>query len=275
MGFFDFLSEQKEKADRQADAREYLRLAREFVKEGERIYDESYNKTMNAVSDTRYKLEQHKSFKDSIVRDLGGSISATLNNFKNFSIDSKISAPNISSLNNSSFGLSGFNSVASSCFPNSISIPTIFSDIDYYEAKSQKEEARRYREQMRAEREKMRTYCSKLSEIRSFIDVEKRELQVLVDKLKSMTNELKSAMNKSSFTPEEAQYLKGIHKISESIVALLSTEFLTDSLDINQKYKQLFDGIKSINSSLPSAPSISSATTLSSVQNILDNVIVY
>lgn len=276
MGIFDLFDDLKENMEKSKKAKEYIRRANELVKEGDELYERAYDKVISYASETEYRLYQHMNYKKNLVKELGSNVDETLKEFKKFNIDSKtIDAP---SIQESNVGLNCFKAATSSCFESKIYVPSIFdmfiSDVDYYEAKSQLDEAKRYKEEMRMERDRLNSYKEKMSEIRSFICSEKNELDSLMRKLKSITEELKSSMQKNSFSMEETEYLKGIHKIAECIVNLLSTEFLNDGFSINQRYKKAFEGVKSINQNLPYAPSISDANTLSAIKIIIDGVIV-
>lgn len=44
MGLFDLLSDTKDKMDKSAKAREYLRDAKRYVNEGEEIYEKAYSR---------------------------------------------------------------------------------------------------------------------------------------------------------------------------------------------------------------------------------------
>lgn len=287
MGFFDLFSGAKDNMDKSRQAREYIQRAKELVREGEEIYDRAYDKVTSYASETQYRLRQHMDYKKGIAKELGSGIGATLRDFKNFNVDSRIMAT--PSIQEPGAGLSGFGSTISSGMhniqPTALSImprmdvPSIFdmftSDVDYYEAKRQRDEARYYKERMRQERDKLNDYKEKMREIRTFIDSEKRELDSLVSKLKKMTGELKTGMQKSGFSMEEAEYLKAIHEIAESIIVLLSTEFLSDGFSINQRYQKAFADVKSINQNLPYAPSISDVNTVNTIKRILDGTIVH
>lgn len=281
MGLFDLFGDVKDNMDKRRQAREYIQRAKELVREGNDIYERAYSKVTSYASETEYKLRKHTDYKQQIAKELRGTINTTLKDFGRFNIDAKtISAPTISTLSvqEISTGLRGFESAMLSCMPH-LDVPSIFdmfiTDDDYYEAKRQRDEAREYKERMKMEREKLNNYKEKMSEIRSFISSEKSELDSLVGKLKKMTSELKSGMQKSSFSIEEAQYLKGIHKIAECVVTLLSTEFLSDAFSISQRYQKVFSDIKNINQNLPYAPSITDSNTAVAIKRILDGMIVY
>lgn len=255
--------------DRSRQAREYIHRAQELVREGDDIYERAYSKATSYASETEYRLRQHMDYKKSVAKRLNSDIGVTLQNFDKFEIDKKtITAPVI---RESNVGLLAFNTATLSDIMPHIDVPSIFnmfiSDDDYYAARRQRDEARRYKEQMKMEREKLNNYREKMSEIRSFIDSERNEIDSLMGKLKNMTDQLNSSMKKSSFSEQESIYLKAIHKIAQNIANLLSTDFLNDKFSINQRYQNIFEGIKTINQTLPSTPSI---TDVNFVKRILD-----
>lgn len=276
MGLFDLFSDAKDNMDKKRQAREYIKRAKELVREGEDIYERAYDNVTSYASETQYRLHQHMNYKNKVAKELGSSIGETLRNFKNFNVDAKIMiAPSIQESNS---GLSIFESTSSN-FIQQRDMPSIFdmfiSDDNYYEAKRQRDEARYYKDRMKMERDKLYDYKNKMSEIRTFIDSEKRELDSLMGKLKKMTSELKTGMQKSNFSVEEAEYLKRLHQIAESVVGLLSTEFLSDGFSINQRYQKAFTDVKNINQDLPSAPSINDVNTIGAIKRILDRTTSY
>jgi len=284
MGLFDLFSDAKDNMDKKRQAREYLKRAKELVREGEDIYERAYDKVTSYASETEYRLHKHLDYKNKVAKELGSNIRDTLRNFETFNIDAKIvTAPSFQEsstfLSSISSVSSNFESARSNLMQHRQDMPSILdlfiSDEDYYEARHQRDEARYFKDRMKMEREKLNNYKNKMGEIRTFIDSEKRELDSLMGKLKKMTSELKSGMKKKSFSSEEAEYLKGIHQISEMIVGLLSTDFLNDGFSINKRYQKAFEGVKSINQDLPYAPSITDVKTLEAIKRMLDRNIAY
>lgn len=284
MGLFDFISDTKDRMDKSRQAREYIQRAKELVNEGNEIYNKAYNKVSGYAAETEYLLSKHNDYKKSISKELGDSIGVTLKDFTSFNIDAKvIPAPIIRNLNSNINSLTvpsirSFNSMLQNSVIgiNLLSLSDFFiSDSDYYEAKYKRDEARLYKERMKREREVLFNYKEKMSEIRSFISSEKNELDSLMTKLRKMNDDLKTAMRKKTFTNDEAEYLKGIHKIAECISTLLSTEFLGDSFSISQKYTNVFNEIKRINQNLPAAPSISDSNTIIRIKQILDGRVIH
>lgn len=278
MGFFDFWEDVKDNHEKSKEARECIQRAKELVKEGDRIYEAAYDKVQSYASETEYRLKRHMSYKQDIAKELGGNIGSTLKAFADFHIDEKIiSAPSIQERNSTvkNFRDSLASCVVSTPFDMPSVLDAFISDDDYYEAKHQKDEAKRYKERMKMERESLYEYKDKMAEIRIFIDEEKSELDSLMEKIRKLTGDLNTGMKKSTFSSKEAEYLKGIHKIAECIVTLLSTEFLTDGFSINQRYQNAFSAIKNINQNLPYAPSITDSTTAAAIKKIIDGQIVY
>lgn len=277
MGLFDIISGAKENYNKRSQAREYIQRAKELVNEGNNIYQQAYAKVSIFAHETEYKLRQHAEYKKKIAKEFGGTIGNTLSNFDKFNIDAKtIYSPTIAfenfSMQDSSFGLSVFSTSITSCIRPDIPFSNFyFSDEDYYAAKSQRDEARRFKERMKYEREALYAYRDKMSEIRSFIDMEKYELDSLMNKISKMVYELNRAMEKNSFTIEEAEYFKHVRVISGKVIELISTKFLSDNFNIDQKYQTLFEEIKLINQNLPVAPSINDPRAF----DFLKNIVVY
>lgn len=277
MGLFDLFSDVKDNMDRSKEAREFLRQAKELTKEGEAIYDRAYDKVSSYASETEYKLRRHMDYKKTIAKELNsGSIAVTLRDFKQFNIDKKIiSMPTIKdvTIKESNVGLGGLSHAVSSLDVRA-ELPSILdmfiSDDDYYEARRAKDEAKRFKERMKMEREELYSCKEKMAEICSFIIEEKDELDALMNKIKKITSELEDAMKQNSFTEQQAIYLKSIHQIAECVAALLSEDFLSDTLNIKQRYMNIFNEIKNINQNLPYAPSISDSVTLAQLKRIAD-----
>ena len=282
MGFFDLISDAKENIEKSQKAREYISDAKRLVREADELYAAAYAKVTDYAYETESKIRSHQAYKKNIASELNSSIKNTLVTFREFNIDSKVTAPTISKLN--SLNIGGIENMAS--FSNSLThhivsspismmLDLFISEDDYYEAKRQRDEAKIYKQQMKNEKEKLYLYRDKMGAIRDFMSEEKQELETLMSKVRGMNNELNHGMQKTSFTEREANFLKGTHMIVGQIVDLLNTEFLTDDFDITMQYKKNFENICNINRNLPSSPSISDASTARMLKVILDGSIVW
>lgn len=266
MGLFDLFEDAKENMENAKKAREYIRQAKEYIEDGNRIYNNAYNKVESYANETKYRLQEHQRYKCSIAKELSNNISPIINDFKQFNIDSKIIKEfNIELNNKNNISINDINSGISlftnnSIFGNTINIPSLsdlfISDEDYYEARRQRDEAKFFKQQMRYERERLYGYKEKMSIIRDFIRDEKYELDTLVNKVKSLSKQIEEAMKKRTFTSEEAKYLKGINAITEQITNMISSNFLSENFNISSKYQQAYEEIKNINANISSSPSI-------------------
>lgn len=262
MSIFDFFDDMKEKSAKRKQAEEYRRSAKKYVADGERIYNKAYSEVTAYSNETSYKIDQHYSYKQRIIKELGSDVKPVLSRFNSFDIDKRIfDAP---SIDTSSLGaLSGMSLMQgfSSSKPL-LQIPSIFDlfgdpEEEYWEARRQRDQAKWFYEDMKYERQKLNTIKDNMRTIRNYIYDEKQILENLVLKVKNITSQLKSSMMKTSFSQLEADYLKGIHKIALSISELLTTRFLNDDFTITSQYKSTFERIKEINNAIATAPTIS------------------
>ena len=276
---FDGIRERIEREKRlRDDAKRCLESAKDTIRIAKDRYNSAYEEANAAAAQASDDMRDHICYKESIAKELDESVSVRIREFRDFNIDSrtipsfpKIKIPssiNIDSVENFTRGIVPPD-------PFSLSLEGRSAEEEYRKAKEQLDAARRYKSRMDSETAKLESYRDKMEQLCDFISAEKEELDSLMEKLRKMSGELKAAMQKRSFTESEANYLKGIQKISESIVSLLKTEFLSDGLAVSRRYQDAFSKIKSINQNLPSAPSITDVSTVFAIRRILDGTIAY
>ena len=245
MGLFGIFGEMKENNDRRSEAREYNKRAQEYVRDGREIYEKAQDDVSSYSFKTKLKVEEHYNYKRRVVGELSKDVYPVLSSFKNFDIDSKIfDTPSISNTSNNSLGAliggaSSFDSISGSLI-----------------AIRQRDEAKSYYESMKHEREKLRNIKENMRVIRIFMEDEKQLIDSMESKLKTISSQLKENMSKDSFSVKEADYLKVLHAIAESINGLISNKFLDDNLSVSKQYKSSFDKLKAIDTSLGSEPSL-------------------
>lgn len=261
MGFFDIFDDAIDKGNKKREARDMVRRAKEMIRDMNERYNNTYSSTLEATWKTEQKINEHYEFKKNLLKELNSEFTPIINKFENFNID-KIT------LNESTDIVSGFgfkdmssnfqNTMGfQNLFPN-ISIMDLFSDVDeeYYEAKQALNEAKIYKEEIRIQREKLGQMKSNLNDVRSYIYDEQATLNSLKDKIKNIAEILNKNMEKTSFTKEENEYLKSIHKIAKGISKLMTIRFLNDDFSIRDEYKNIYSSIEKINGLLPSVPKI-------------------
>lgn len=273
---FDGIRERIEREKRlHDDAKRCLESAKDTIRIAKDRYNSAYEEANAAAAQASDDMRFHICYKESIAKELDKSVSVRIREFRDFNIDSRTipSFPKIKIP--SSINIDSVENITRGIVPPNPLLEGRSAEEEYRKAKEQLDAARRYKSRMDSETAKLESYRDKMEQLCDFISAEKEELDSLMEKLRKMSGELKAAMQKRSFTESEANYLKGIQKISESIVSLLKTEFLSDGLAVSRRYQDAFSKIKSINQNLPSAPSITDVSTVFAVRRILDGTIAY
>lgn len=168
MGLFDSMKDNMERRQR---TREYLKSAKEYINDGEELYQNAYEKVLRRADKTRDAIRKHVEYKKDISRRLGEKILPTIENFQVPDLTAKIDPPFI---DGKKAGLTTFsNSFASAVCMNPIPIPSIMdlfvSEEDYLEARNQRDEAKQFKQQMKYERERLYEYKDRMSMITSAI----------------------------------------------------------------------------------------------------------
>lgn len=281
-GIIDEVSEKvNEKKYRKSRAEEHRRAAQEYVRDGEELYERAYSDLSTYSYDTKHKVEEYAEYKGQFIKELNSDILPVLSDFASLDINSKVfDAPVIDSHKS---GLDLFEGLpCASCFqpPFSISIKDIISFFDdgeeeYNEALRQRNEARDFFEKMIREREKLRNMKRKMEAIQRTVDDDMKILEVLRQNLRVVFNPLKDSLKRSSLTQSEADDLKRLHKIAESVSKRVSTRFLNNDFTIRTEYQDAFQKIKEINDALPSTPMLSdNSNTLKNLLEILEESII-
>ena len=272
MGIFEFVhshvnpDERRWRNEAKEEAREYRQDAKEFLQEAKALYEDDYKelkidarRMANNVGDL---IKQHTTYKEEMLKELGGEISSSIENFKKFNIDSHvIKHIDIESNSFSSFSIA---KTSISCFmPNrggDFSLPSLvlsaFSDPfkDREKASEQRSKAQEYLWQVEDAVLEMKQTIAILKSTKQYILDERDVLDELMGKIRKITNQLSSATQKNSYTEHEAQYVKGICKIAEIIKKTLEEQVANNDGNISNNYKKYSDRIRQINGSIPSAP---------------------
>ena len=266
MGLFDSMKDNMERRQR---TREYLKSAKEYINDGEELYQNAYEKVLRRADKTRDAIRKHVEYKKDISRRLGEEILPTIENFQVPDFTTKIDPPFI---DGKKAGLTTFsNSFTSAVCMNPVPIPSIMdlfvSEEDYLEARNQRDEAKQFKQQMKYERERLYEYKDRMSMITSAISEEHNQIDALMEKLDTMTDKMKSFEKSGNHSTKEIEYMKAIKKISEAVCKLLSADFLNDNMEISDHYKNIMEGIEQINCAIPSANNITDSQ-IKKIENI-------
>ena len=270
MGFFDLLNpdERRWRNEAKQEAREYRQEAKEILSDAKDLYDDykelksDTQRVANKLSDF---IRSYNSYKADLLKDLGGDINNTIENFKRFNISSRvISVPKIGDSyapTVSVFSASNFMPDVSlnpiSLILSSLSDP--YKDRD--RAIDERDKARDYFYKVQDAYSELKILFESLNGTKKFIESDRENLTQLAEKIRSLVGQLKNAMNRSSFTENEARYMTGISKIAELIKNSLEQRIADNSGNVEGNYRQYSDKLKSINNLIPAAPKIENSST--------------
>lgn len=299
MGLFDLFDnikdvvdvnkrEKQEREDKKERIDEYNKIAREYVSAGKEVYNNAYTSFSDCSWRVENKIHEHYDYKRKIINEIRDNVTPIVNSFKSFNIDNKIIQPSMpNAISDTEICISDFGNFSSvrSGFIEIISVVNVIDlifdwardlDEELSQARSNKYEAELYRSEMRQVAERLYLARSQLHNIESFISDERRTLDSLMAKLRPMVSMLKRDMTKSLFTQNEADYLKGIGKISDCLTDLISIRFLSDNFHVTNEYQLVFNKVKSIELTLSSVPVIpADMSSLNILLKILQNPVVY
>ena len=289
MGLADFLyknfnpEERRWREERRREAREIRQEAKEILSDAKDLYDDYKDlkgDTQRAANQLNDLIRSYNNYKSDVLKELNSDISVSIENFRRFNINSRIAAPpnlnsaptiptvNVSSImTNLSGGSLNLISIALSAFSDpdkdyeiDFSTAKYISDKDYEEADRQRDAARDYYYKVQDALTDMKILYESLNNSRRYIDDEKSNLVQLMDKFRKIVNQLNGAMNRNSFTEQEARHLTGIAKIAEMIKNSLEQRIVGSSGKIESNYKIYGGKIREINGLIPAAPTISGSS---------------
>lgn len=292
MSFYrnDYLSFSNE--NEKSETKEYISRAKKYVSDGNVIYKNAYEKATECVNATDEKLKTYMQYKQHIADEINCVIRVALDEFKKINIDHKINiVPKLDKLNTvaapKSTSISNIPASLNNIFPSLSSfgstiiedplsmLDSIITTYNHYKAKRQLDEAEKYYNKMVAEKDKLYKYMNQLIEIQTFIDTEKNEIASLMNKLRVMTHQLKSKMGTNSLTNNDIEYLKGICFISEQIISLIKSDFLSDTFTVSERHKNILAEVESINKMIPESPLISDNNVLNFFKQLIETAIIY
>ncbi|MCQ6278537.1 hypothetical protein [Bacillus sp. EB600] len=261
MGLFDLFDVMKQSARKRRKTEKYRKSAKEYIQGGKSLYNKAYADIVFHVKETNDRIVQHYHYKQHLLWEISQDVKQVLHQCTNFYIDRRVlETPRFSSSLVDSYSGRGVIAVFSATIVPSYSVPSVLSlhsnsNEEYEKAKRQRNKSKKFYEEMILKRERFHHAKENMKEISSFIYVERKLLDRIITKVKQITAQFNSSIKKSSFSRLEAEYLKVIHKIAETINELLTTKFLTDTMRVSGQYEDVFEKIKIIHKALKKAPS--------------------
>lgn len=252
MGIF---SDAKDNYEKRQKAAEYRYDARKYINEGKEIYETAYNKLVSMSYDVQSEISNYVRFKKQKLNEMNDilkNLNCDEKNINSSALEIEFNHLEPSSVHAHTFvtGESFFDELGAifSTIP-APSISDFFTDstMDYYEAKSEREEAKFYKEAMKSERESLNNTREAMRSIKSYIYSEKKEIEKLIDILKKIT------INECN----DKDQLEAIYKITNLLAETLTTQFINNNYAITEQYNNVHAQIESINDNLYSVPVLS------------------
>lgn len=240
MGFFSNAKDNYEKRQKIA---EWNYQAREYVSEGQRIYEDAYADLVLACSKVSYKVNDFVRYKQQVLNEMNSTLKKIDSSSKEFNISMQVdmfdfercAVRQVEQLDCVDKALATWVMPSVSDFFSSVSIE------DYYGAKSNMTQAKLYKSQMKAKREELRNAKYAMQSIPDFLSDEKSQIEQLMDKFRKTADGISSNDN---------ERVKSLCTIAKLIADSLSTQLLDNNYQITTQYQDIHNRISTTNNSL-------------------------
>ncbi len=247
MGFFSNAKDNYEKRQQIAD---WNYRAREYISEGQRMYEEAYGDLAYACSKTESKMLDFVRYKQKILDEINRTLKQVDASDKELKISTSVDFINLETC-------AVTQNEQLNCIDKALatwvtpSVTDLFHNIsseEYYEAKQNMYQAKAYKEQMKAKRDELRLAKTAVKEIPSFISDEKSQIEQLMDKFRKTVDGISTV--KAS---EKVERKNSLCKIAQLIADSMQTQLITSDYQITDQYKAIHSQIAYTNDSLSSA----------------------
>ncbi len=243
MGLF---SDAKKNYDRRRDIAEYNYRAREYISDGQRIYQEAYGKLQDACWRTGKKVNEYQNYKRNVLNEINRTLKEIDSSHEDYKLSSQIDFVNLDTCavkQEEKLGIID-EMLATWVQP---SVTDFFSDstMEYYEAKANMQSARSYKDRMKYKRDELRNVRDAVLDIPGFLDDEKRQIEELMEKFR------KTAKNIEQSNVQER--MDALCQIAKLIADSMTTQFINNNYQVTEQYKTISSRFTTINNSLASA----------------------
>ncbi|MDE6672871.1 MAG: hypothetical protein K2K16_11870 [Ruminococcus sp.] len=244
MGLFDKAKDNYEKRQKIA---EWNYQAREYISEGQRVYEEAYGNLAYACSKVEYKMQDFVRWKQKVLNEINNTLKTIDSQHSDLKLSLKVDFINLETCavtQNEQLDCVD-RALATWVVP---SISDLFHNVsseEYYEAKQNMQQAKMFKYQMRAKRDELKQAKYAVQEIPNFISDEKNQIEQLMDKFR------KTAENISQSNTEER--IESLQQIAKLIADSLTTKFIDNQYQITEQYQDIHRHIAMTNESLAGA----------------------
>ncbi len=243
MGFFDNARDNYERRQKIA---EYNYKAREYISDGQRIYEDAYNSLCDAVYKVDKKVYKYQQYKQDTLNEINRSLRNLDSNHKEFKISTSVNFMELDSCAvHQMEKLDVVDKILATWVQPSVSDFFRDNTMDYYEARSNMNSARSYKDRMKIKREELRNAKYAVQRIPDFIYEEQKQIDELMQKFRKTVDSISK-----EYSSEKADALT---TIANKIAQFTTTNFIDNNYEITDNYKDVSNQLKRINNSLSSA----------------------
>ena len=244
MGLFDKAKDNYEKRQKIA---EWNYQAREYVSEGQRVYEEAYGNLAYACMKVENKMRDFVRWKQKILDEINRTLRDIDSQHQDLHMSAKVDFINLETC-------AVTQSEQLDCVDHALaawvlpSVSDLFHNIsseEYYEAKQNMQQAKMYKAQMKAKRDELKQTKHAVQSIPGFISDEKSQIEQLMDKFR------KTAQNINQSNAEERT--ASLCQIAKLIADSLSTKFIDNQYQVTEQYADIHRQIAMTNQSLENA----------------------
>lgn len=244
MGLF---SKAKDNYDKRKDIAEYNYKAREYVSDGQRMYQDAYGDLVLACAQVSGKVNDFVGYKKRILDEINSTLKKIDSGNKQFELSTKVDFIDLDVCAvRQTEQLDCIDKALATWVTPSIS--DIFGSVsteEYYAAKQNMYQAKAYKETMRAKKEELRNAKYAVKKIPDFIYDEKCQIEQLMDKFRKTA----ASLEKSSSDEKTGS----LCQIARIIADSLATQFIDNNYQITSQYNTIHNRISDINNSLAGA----------------------
>lgn len=242
-----FFSKAKDNYDKRKDIAEYNYKAREYISDGQRMYQEAYGDLQYACVMVGCKVNDYVNYKQKILNEINCTLKKLDSDNRDFQLSTKVDFIDLEAC-------AVRQREQLDCVDKALatwvlpSISDLFGNVsteEYYMAKQNMYQAKAYKETMRTKRDELKNAKYAVKKIPDFISDEKRQIEELMVKFRKTAE----GIDKS----DSAERSNSLCQIARLIADLLATQFIDNNYQITSQYTQIHNKISNINTSLSNA----------------------
>lgn len=242
MGLFD---RAKDNYDRRRDIAEYNYRAREYISEGQKIYEDAYVSLCVACRKTDSKVYKYQRYKQDVLNEINRTLRSIDSSHNEYRLSSSV---DFVALDSCAVTQGEKLDIIDKMLATWVqpSVTDFFRDntSEYYQAKANMQSARTYKERMKTKREELRNAKYAVQQIPDFMYEEQKQIDELMNKFRKTAQTINQ--NNSS---EKADALC---QIAKSIADLMTTQFIDNNYQITEQYRAVSNRLSAVNNSLSS-----------------------